>query len=69
LTELRVIRHEPDTRFLECAIAASADLIVTVNTAVGHFDQKRDESVGVVTSGEFLKVLDITPLLKKLGEH
>ncbi len=33
LTELRVIRHEPDNRFLECALAASAEFIVTVNTA------------------------------------
>ena len=31
LTELRVIRHEPDNRFLECALAASADFILTVN--------------------------------------
>jgi predicted nucleic acid-binding protein len=35
LTELNVIRHEPDNRFLECALAASADFIVTVNTAPG----------------------------------
>lgn len=41
LTELRVIRHEPDNRFLECALAASADLIVTVNTARGHFERKQ----------------------------
>jgi PadR family transcriptional regulator, regulatory protein PadR len=39
LTELSVIRHEPDTRFLECALAADAEFIVTVNTAPGHFDQ------------------------------
>ena len=26
LTELSVIRHEPDNRFLECALAASAEL-------------------------------------------
>ena len=31
LTELRVIRHEPDNRFLECAFAARADFIITVN--------------------------------------
>ena len=31
LTELSVIRHEPDNRFLECALAASAEFIVTVN--------------------------------------
>ena len=40
LTELSVIRHEPDNRFLECALAASAGFIVTVNTAPGHFDRK-----------------------------
>ena len=39
LTELSVIRHEPDNRFLECALAADAEFIVTVNTAPGHFDQ------------------------------
>jgi predicted nucleic acid-binding protein len=32
LTELSVIRHEPDNRFLECALAADAEFIVTVNT-------------------------------------
>ena len=36
LTELNVIRHEPDNRFLECALAADVDFIVTVNTAPGH---------------------------------
>lgn len=39
LTELSVIRHEPDNRFLECALAADADYIITVNTAPGHFDR------------------------------
>ena len=33
LTELSVIRHEPDNRFLEYALAADAEFIVTVNTA------------------------------------
>ena len=33
LTDLSVIRHEPDNRFLECALAVSAEFIVTVNTA------------------------------------
>ncbi len=41
LTELRVIRHEPDNRFVECALAAEADFIITINTARGHFDQKQ----------------------------
>ena len=35
LTELSVIRHEPDNRFLECALATDAEFIVTVNTALG----------------------------------
>ena len=29
LTELNVIRHEPDNRFLECALAANAEFIIT----------------------------------------
>jgi hypothetical protein len=33
LTELDVIRHKPDNRFLECALAVPVDFIVTVNTA------------------------------------
>jgi len=68
LTELRIIRHEPDNRFLECAFAASADFIVTVNTARGHFDENMYQSVGVVTPGQFLKLPMVAPLLKKLGD-
>ena len=67
LTELRVIRHEPDNRFLECAFAAEADFLITVNTARGHFDQKQYQSVRVVTPGEFLKLPEVSPLWKKLG--
>jgi predicted nucleic acid-binding protein len=33
LTTLAVIRHEPDNRFIECALAVKADFLVTVNTA------------------------------------
>ena len=66
LTELSVIRHEPDNRFLECALAASADFIVTVNTAPGHFDRKQYQSVGVVRPGEFLNLADVGRLVKKL---
>ena len=68
LTELRVIRHEPDNRFLECAFATSADFIITVNTARGHLDQKKYQFVSVVTPGEFLKLPIVAPLLRKLGE-
>jgi len=40
LTELSVIRHEPDNCFLECALSVEAEFVVTVNTAPGHFDRK-----------------------------
>jgi hypothetical protein len=56
LTELSVIRHEPDNRFLECALAADAEFIVTVNTAPGHFDRKQYQTVSVARPGEFLNV-------------
>jgi predicted nucleic acid-binding protein len=67
LTELHVIRHEPDNRFLECAFAASADFLITVNTARGHFDQKKYQSVSVVTPGEFIKVGAVKPLLERIS--
>jgi predicted nucleic acid-binding protein len=47
LTELSVIRHEPDNRFVECALAANPEFIVTVNTARGHFDRKQYQAVNV----------------------
>ena len=66
LTELSVIRHEPDNRFLECALAANVEFIVTVNTAPGHFDRKHYHAVNVARPGEFLKVPDIARLVKRL---
>jgi predicted nucleic acid-binding protein len=54
LTELSVIDHEPDNRFIECALAVSADYLVTVNTARGHFDKARYAGTRVVTPGRFL---------------
>ncbi len=66
LTELSVIRHEPDNRFLECAFAVSADFIVTVNTASGHFDRKTFQSVVVVRPGEFLNLPETGRLVRKL---
>lgn len=66
LTELSVIRHEPDNRFLECALAATAEFIVTVNTAPGHFDRKRYQAVNVVRPTEFLNVPEVARLIKKL---
>jgi predicted nucleic acid-binding protein len=67
LTELSVIRHEPDNRFLECALAADADFIVTVNTAPGHFDRKQFQAVSVVRPGEFLNVPQVGRVVKKLS--
>ena len=66
LTELHVIRHEPDNRFLECALAATADFIITVNTAPGHFDRTKYEAVRVATPGEFINLSDIGRLVEKL---
>jgi len=66
LTELSVIRHEPDNRFLECALAASAEFIITVNTAPGHFDRKEYQAVSVARPGEFLKVPEVARLVKRL---
>jgi putative PIN family toxin of toxin-antitoxin system len=66
LTELNVIRHEPDNRFLECALAASADFIVTVNTAPGHFDRKQYQTAAVVRPGEFLNLAAVGQLVERL---
>jgi len=69
LTELAVIRHKPDNRFLECALAVEAACLITVNTARGHFDRKQYHSVRVVTPGEFLKLDDVQRLLRHLGDE
>jgi predicted nucleic acid-binding protein len=66
LTELSVIRHEPDNRFLECALAASADFIITVNTAPGHFDGKQYQSVRILRPGEFLNLPEVAGLVRRL---
>lgn len=66
LTELSVIRHEPDNRFLECVLAAGAEFIVTVNTAPGHFDRKQYQTVSVVRPGEFLNLPEVGRLVKRL---
>jgi putative PIN family toxin of toxin-antitoxin system len=63
LTELNVIRHEPDNRFIECALAVHADYIVTVNTARGHFDQKRYGEARVLTPGAFVNLSCIQHLI------
>ncbi len=69
LTELRVIRHEPDNRFLECAFAADADYIITVNTAPGHFDQQLYQTVRVVTPGEFLNFDSVSRLVRRTTDN
>jgi predicted nucleic acid-binding protein len=67
LTTLAVIRHEPDNRFLECALAVRADYLVTVNTARGHFDRRSYDTVGVVTPGRFVNLTSVQPLVQKLS--
>jgi predicted nucleic acid-binding protein len=66
LSELSVIRHEPDSRFLECALAADVEFIVTVNTAPGHFDRKQYQSVKVTRPSEFLNGPEVARLVQKL---
>ncbi len=62
LTELAVIRHTPDNRFLECALAVPVDCLVTVNTARGHFDQPDYQGMKVLTPGAFVNL----PVMQKL---
>jgi predicted nucleic acid-binding protein len=66
LTELHVIRHEPDNRFLECALAARADFIITVNTAPGHFDRRQFQAVRVLRPGAFLNLPEVGRLVEQL---
>lgn len=56
LLTLDVIRHEPDNRFVECALAINADYLVTVNTARGHFDAPAYGRAKVVTPGSFVQI-------------
>jgi len=65
LTELNVIRHKPDNRFLECALAVPVDFIVTVNTARGHFDQQDYQGVCVLTPGAFVSLPGVRKLVQK----
>jgi predicted nucleic acid-binding protein len=65
LTELDVIRHKPDNRFLECALAVPVDCIVTVNTARGHFDQPDYQGVRVWTPGAFVNLPGVQRLVQK----
>jgi predicted nucleic acid-binding protein len=65
LTELDVIRHKPDNRFLETALAVSAHFILTVNTARGHFDLPLYQGVRVVTPGAFLNLPVVQKMVQK----
>jgi putative PIN family toxin of toxin-antitoxin system len=55
---LKLCRHEPDNRFLECAEAAASDYLVTGNTR--HFPKKY-RSTKVVTARQFLELLAAKP--------
>ncbi len=66
LTRLRIVRHEPDNRFIECALAVKADYLVTVNTACGHFDRKSYDGVRVMTPGAFVNLDAVQPLIRRL---
>ena len=66
LTTLRVIRHSPDNRFLECALAAGADWLLTVNTAPGQFDRAAYGQTRVTTPGRFLRLPEVQALLRDL---
>ena len=65
LTELDVIRHPPDNRFLECALAVPVDFIITVNTARGHFDRAEYQGVKVLTPGVFVNLPAVQKLVQK----
>ncbi|MGO4879570.1 MAG: putative toxin-antitoxin system toxin component, PIN family [Bryobacteraceae bacterium] len=47
-------QDDPDNRFLECAVAAGADFLITGNTR--HFPA-RFESIRVVTPRQFLDLI------------
>ena len=66
LTELNIVRHEPDNRFLECALVVGADFIVSVNTAKGHFDKTQYGSTRIATPGMFVRNKMVERLIKTL---
>ena len=66
LIELDYIHHQPDNRFLECALAINADWLITVNTARGHFDRKVYGTTRVATPGAFINLPEIQPLIARL---
>jgi predicted nucleic acid-binding protein len=66
LTELSVISHEPDNRFVECALSVDADYLITVNCARGHFDQPHYDETRVLTPGRFIGSSVAVSLLRRL---
>ena len=66
LLQLDYIQHEPDNRFVECAMAVDADYLVTVNTAHGHFDQPVYGRTQVATPGSFVNFPWVKRLLRRL---
>ena len=66
LTELAVISHEPDNRFVECALSVSADYLITVNCARGHFDKPFYGCTSVRTPGRFINSPAAASLLHRL---
>ena len=68
LTELSIVGHEPDNRFIECALSVSADYLVTVNTARGHFDKRSYSGTKIATPGQFLKVPAVIELVRALPD-
>jgi len=65
LTVLDLVRHEPDNRFLECALAVEAEYLVTVNTARGHFDRRRYAGTQIVTPGVFVNLGAVRTLMEQ----
>lgn len=66
LVTLDCIKHEPDNRFVECALAIDADYLVTVNIGRGHFDKPAYGRTRIVTPGAFLNLPDVQRLLRNI---
>ncbi len=54
--QLHVCKDVDDDKFLETAVIASADFLVTKNTK--HFPAKRYQSVRIVTVSKFLDLVE-----------
>ena len=66
LVALDCVKHEPDNRFVECALAVEADYLLTVNTARGHFDKSAYGRTRVLTPGAFLNLPDVQRLIARI---